>query len=379
MRKALRVIALSPLLCVANSYADIQLNGFASIVAGQTLSSDEVFNGYDNDLDFETESLFAIQVQSNLGEGLGVTAQVIARGANDWDPDFEWAYISYDVNDEFRILAGRQRAPLYMYSDYLDVSYAYSWITPPSGVYDLPFDTIDGLGFIYTTYMGDFESTVQAIYGNNNDQDEVFGETISPDYKDVAGISVTVVKDWLTLRGGYFQADVTLPLSSLGALANGWQQAGFDDIAQNVLIEEDSGQFYEFGFQIDYDSLLLVGEYTHRTIDSVPLADEDSYYVMAGKRFDSFLVTLTYGKDDGDVQYLTDGIPYGVNPGLDFLKASTDGLTQSTDDDSGYITAGLRWDFHSSAAFKLEYTTFSQDINGNDDADIIKAAIVTVF
>jgi hypothetical protein len=270
MRKALRVIALSPLLCVANSYADIQLNGFASIVAGQTLSSDETFNGYDNDLDFETESLFAIQVQSDLGEGLGVTAQVIARGANDWDPDFEWAYISYDVNDEFRILAGRQRAPLYMYSDYLDVSYAYSWITPPSGVYDLPFDTIDGLGFIYTTYMGDFESTIQAIYGNNNDQDEVFGETISPDYKDVAGISVTVVKDWLTLRGGYFQADVTLPLSALGELANGWQQAGFDNIAQNVLIEEDSGQFYEFGFQIDYDSLLLVGEYTHRTIDNVP-------------------------------------------------------------------------------------------------------------
>jgi hypothetical protein len=64
---------------------------------------------------------------------------------------------------------------------------------------------------------------------------------------------------------------------------------------------------------------------------------------------------------------------------LDFLKANTDGLTQSTDDDSDYITAGLRWDFHSSAAFKLEYTTFSQDINGNDDADILKAAIVTVF
>lgn len=379
MKKVLKALALTPLICAVNSYAEISLNGFASIVAGQTLSNDETFNGYDNDLDFETESLFAIQVQSNLGEGLGVTAQIIARGEDDWDPDFEWAYVSYDVNDELRVLAGRQRAPLYMYSDYLDVSYAYSWISPPGGVYDLPFDTIDGLGVIYTTEMGEFESTFQAIYGNNNDEDDIFGETIKPDYKDVLGGSLTLVRDWLTLRGGYFQADVTLPLSAIAGLSNGWQQAGFSDIANNVEIEDDSGQFYEFGFQIDYDSYLLVGEYTHRTIDNVPLADENSFYVMAGKRFDSFLVTITYGKDDADLQHLTNDIPYGVSPGLDFLKASTDGLTESTDDDSDYITAGLRWDFHSSAAFKLEYTTFSQDVNGDDDADILKAAIVTVF
>ncbi len=372
---------MSPLLIAFNSYAEITFNGFASVVAGQTLSSGDTYFGYDDDLDFSPESLLALQVQSDLGEGLGVTAQIISRGVDDWDPEFAWAYVSYDVNDEFRLLAGRQRVPFYMYSDYLDVSYAYTWITPPKGVYSLPIDSVDGLSGIYTTSLGEFDTTFHAVYGNNNNEDEFFGETVRPDYKNLAGISITTVKDWLTLRAGYFRADVTLPVSGLLGLADGWRQAGFNDVAKNVEVDDDSATFYEFGFQVDYEDYLLLAEYTHQEIDSVPLADEDSYYIMAGKRFDSLLFSLTYGKDDSDVQNLTKGVPSGIDPGLDFLKATTDGITQGEDDDSNYVTAGMRWDFHSSAALKLEYTTFSQDIKyaEQQDADIVKLAIVTVF
>lgn len=379
MKKTLKILVATPLLFSVYGYAEININGFASIVAGQTLSSDDVYLGYDDSMDFSPESLFAIQLSSDLGEGLGVTAQILAEGEDDWDPDFAWAYVSYDVNDELRILAGRQRVPLYMYSDYLDVSYAYSWITPPNGVYDVPFDSIDGVSFSYSTTLGEFDTNIQVIYGSNNDEDELLGETLRPDYEDVVGGAITLVRDWLTLRTGYFQADVTLPLKATQPLINGWQQAGFSEIADDILINEDTGTFIDFGFQIDYEDYLLIGEYTYREIEDTPLADEDSYYITGGKRFNDFLFTLTYGKDDGDIQNLTGDVPYGIAPELDFLKATTDGLTESSDDDSSYVTAGFRWDFHSSAALKFEYTSFSDDINDNNDADLAKIALVTVF
>ena len=80
-----------------------------------------------------------------LGDDWAVTTQFVARGSNAWDLEAEWAYISFDASDERRLLFGRQRAPFYMYSDFLDVSYAYHWIKPPSGVYSLPFDVFDGI------------------------------------------------------------------------------------------------------------------------------------------------------------------------------------------------------------------------------------------
>ena len=141
MKKCLTSIALISALSSTTTYADIQISGFGSIVGGMTTSSDEQLYGFDDNFDFKEGSLFALQASSDLENGLGVTVQLQAKGADDWDPEFKWAYVSYDVSDDFRVLAGRQRLPFYMYSDFLDVSYAYAWIEPPEGVYNVLFDT----------------------------------------------------------------------------------------------------------------------------------------------------------------------------------------------------------------------------------------------
>ena len=158
MKNLHKALILSSAIFAANSQAEITLNGFASIVGGVTTSSDDTLYGYDQDIDFSQGSLFAIQASADLGDSLTATVQLLARGENDWDPDFEWAYIAYDASDNLRVLAGRQRVPFYMYSDFLDVSYAYPWITPPEGVYSVAFDTFDGLGAIYSTSMGSFDA-----------------------------------------------------------------------------------------------------------------------------------------------------------------------------------------------------------------------------
>ena len=378
MNTKISTLALCTALLAGSVQAEVNLNGFASVVAGKTSSSDTLW-GYDDKVDFKQGSLFGLQATSDLGEGLSATAQVLARGEDNWDAEFEWAYIAYDFNDEFRILAGRQRAPFYMYSDFLDVSYAYPWITPPAGVYALPFDTFDGVSGVYSFMLGDFDSSAQVIYGSNTDDAVIFGQNVESKFEDIFGGSLTLNRDWLTLRAGYFTSDTTLPADALTSLAQGWQNTPYDAIVSDIYVVEDKSSFVEFGFQVDYNNFLLIGEYTQLETENSPLADEKSMYLTAGYRFDDILVHFTYGYDEADIKNLVEGIPVGVDAGIDTLLASTKGLTDFQDEDATYYTLGMRWDFHESASFKVEYTDFSDDALNDSDAGLIRTALVTVF
>ena len=127
MRKTLLTLSLAAVLASGNIQADTTINGFASIKAGITTGSDERLYGYDDTLDFKNESLIALQIKSDLGDKLSVTAQLLGRGNNDFDVGFEWAFISYQLADNMTINAGRLRTPFYKYSDFKDVGYAYDW------------------------------------------------------------------------------------------------------------------------------------------------------------------------------------------------------------------------------------------------------------
>ncbi|MBA6370273.1 hypothetical protein H4J56_02405 [Colwellia sp. BRX8-4] len=378
MKSKIAVLALASSFISYTAQADINLSGFASITGGITTSSDETLYGFNDTFDFKNGSLLAIQASSNIGEGLDITAQIVSRGENDWDTEFEWAYVSYNVNDKFRVLAGRQRAPFFMYSDFLDVSYAYPWITPPKGVYDLIFNTFDGLSGIYSSTLGEFDTTYHFIAGNNSDEIEVFGEKSSPNMDNILGGAATFNRDWLTLRAAYFNADVSIPSTGLDGLANNWNAFGYAAFADNTSIFEDKATFTELGFQIDYEGILVVGEYTTLKIDNTLLGEEESYYVMLGKRFDNYLVHVTYGVDeDTAANDFTSVIPSGTP--LDALKVPTQDVIASQKNDSSYVTVGLRWDFHSSASLKFEYTGFNDDLNGANDAGLFRTSLVTVF
>lgn len=329
----------------------------------------------------------AIQASSDLSDGFSVTAQILSRGADDWDPKFEWAYVAYEANDNLRILAGRQRVPFYMFSDFLDVSYAYAWIAPPNGVYNVPFDTFDGIGAIYNSSLGEFDTTLHVIYGGNNSDIQAFGVDNTSDFNDIAGAALTVTRDWLTLRAAYLQAEMNIDLQRTQPLVNGWNSVSQSHIADQIDISEDTGSFIELGFQVDFNNIIVIGEYTALSLDDTASADEDSYYIMAGYRFDNMLVHVTYGIDE-DVQgpialdYQIPGIPPGTP--TEYLPGELQALiygTQSIEskDGSSYITLGLRWDFHESAALKFEYTTYKDDYNDNNDAGLFRTALVTVF
>ncbi len=378
MNKIYKVLMCSSYFLLSAAQAEVTFNGFTSIVGGITTSSDETLYGYDDSIDFSPSSLFAIQASSELGNGLNITAQVLSRGDNNWQPEVEWAYITYEANEELRILAGRQRVPFYMFSDFLDVSYAYSWITPPAGVYSVVFDTFDGLGSIYSHSLGEVDFTAHAIYGTHSSDAVLNAEEVALDFKDIFGAALTANYDWLTLRAAYFQAEMNIEFQGLAPLVLGWQQAGFNDIAQQIDISEDTGDFFELGMQVEYNNFLFISEYTKLTLSDTVFAGQNAFYFMLGKQWDSILAHVTYGEIEQEKGRLTTGVPTGISL-LDQLINETNALTDGEKEKSHYVTLGLRWDFHDSAALKFEYTRFDDELDHNNDSGLLRTAIVTVF
>lgn len=369
-------MALSTALASTLAHAEVNFNGFANIVAGQASSGDSQW-GYDDDIDFKQDSLFALQASSDLGEGLSVTAQIIARGQDDWDAEFEWAYLAYNFNDDTRILAGRQRAPLYLFSDYLDVSYAYPWITPPEGVYDIELSTFDGVSLTHNFSLASFDATGQVFFGSDNDDVDVLGVTIDSTFDSIYGATFTLNRDWLTLRTAYLSTDLTIP-DPTGDRLNAWRDiAGFEFIADQVNIDEDQAEFVEFAAQIDYNNWLFIAEYTNIDYDQQPIDSEESMYVTGGYRFDEVLVHLTYGRDENEVNSAINLLPVN-NAELAELVNFTQVVFSAREQDSSYVTLGARWDFHESASFKIEFSRLDNDLI-NQDTSLIRTALVTVF
>jgi len=103
-------------------------------------------------------------------DNMGATVQLIAQNDEVGDDiRMEWGYVSYDVNDEIRMLIGRVRPALFLYSDYLDVGYAYNWITPPSEVYAQEnISNLDGGSIAYNKDLGDQQIALTFFGGNSS-------------------------------------------------------------------------------------------------------------------------------------------------------------------------------------------------------------------
>ncbi len=367
LNKSLLALTLSGLL-IAPAYADLTINGFASIKAGMTLDSDDTLYGYENSLDFKNESLFAVQLMSDLGDKLSVTAQLMGRGANDFDVEFEWAFISYELSDEVRINAGRLRTPFYKYSDFRDVGYAYDWLRVPQSVYGLGFDNIEGISLYHTTQLGNFDSSLQLIAGAYDGDARISNTDVNAEIKDVLGATWELSQDWYSMRAAYLIGKVSVATESVqlqpgvtfGDFFNGLAGAGLGALVAQIDIVEDDGAFFGVGFTADKNDWLLVAEYTTLKVDNSFIADQKNLYISLGRRFDSITPYISYEKEDNPAKteiyapYLATLPPQLLLPVV--------GIVQSQAREATTYNLGLRYDFHPSAAFKIQYSTEDDEI-----------------
>ncbi|ATG76930.1 MULTISPECIES: porin [unclassified Pseudoalteromonas] len=370
-------VAVAVCCAIATNYvnAEVRINGFASIIGGKSLDSEQTIYGYDDDISFKNESVFALQLSADLQEKLTATAQIVARGDNDFDADFEWAYLTYQLNDEIQISAGKMRAPFYKYSDFLDVGYAYRWVRPPQSVYSIAFSTYEGLSLLYDTQMGDWDSSLQLIYGSYDGN--LNGSASKTILNDFTGINWSVTRDWFSARVAYLQAESSTELStdsSLYGLLATLNENGLVEQAKSLDIDEEDARFYALGFSIDYNDVLFDAEYTKLNPGDSLLPEETQYYASIGYRMDEIIVHFTY-EDNDDAN---DSSSYDQIPEIPALNAAINGSFDAFNAQDNVYTIGVRYDFHPSAAFKIDFSRYENNIT-DTETDVVAVGVDLVF
>lgn len=383
-------VMVALLMCtpIANA-GDVSISGFLSVGGGMVDDEDSVsYGGYDEeDLTFD-RNLLGLQVTGQVNEKITATAQLIARSNDDYQVNSEWAYLSWQALDFIKVRAGRLRTPFYMYSDFLDVGYSYSWITPPQEVYYLPFNNVDGVDVYLTGTLGMFDTSLQAYFGSFTDDLVLNGVRADAQTRNQMGVSGTLGKDWWTLRAAYHQADLSVdvsgtaisPTTTLGGFANTLGALGFGANADRLLVEDDDASFAEVGISIDTGRFVAAAEHVEFDPGDAVLSKNIREYVMFGVRAGDWLFHVTAARADDEATHPEAGIPANqplpVVGSTNVLIGTLQAIAESQVDERDVLSFGTRWDVTTGTAIKFQFDDVD-DVAG--DQKVYSVALQTVF
>ncbi len=321
---------------------DLRINGFLTVGAGQT-DSDEFDStggvaGYSDEFSINEDTTLGLQFTQPINKKFTLNAQLLGtQGKSRYDLEASWVFFSFDATDELSFQGGRIRIPYFMYSQFVDVSYAYPWIRPPKA-FDLPFSEIDGLTAYYSKPLDVFDVSVEAYMGELEVYDNPMG---SFHLKDISGVVLTANTLDLTLRASTHL--MTFQIDSIG---------GFD-----VGIDPEPSSFTELGFIYDNGKIFSFVEATlRRQPDELKqtgiFSDVNTYIATLGYRIEKIMPHVTYDLSDN----------------------------QDIEEEATSIILGVRWDLEPSTAAKFQYQMEALDRDGNEtEANLISASIDLVF
>ncbi|WP_337878787.1 hypothetical protein [Rheinheimera sp.] len=381
MKQVVVSLVATSLMQLPASYAndDFSVSGFGSIVGGSVLQGDgywarlpEAARQYKNDVDFQTESRLGIQGRYKATSSLSITGQLMTRGVNDFQPDLEWFYASYQLTPDSRLQLGRMRLPVYHYSDAMDIGIAYPWLRVPSDAYSLAITNFHGASLqhrmnwqlgttAFKLYAGQQNTDpnkllttieqykTEQLYDDQGHFTGVRNIRSSKEYKQLKGLVVDTNIDWFNLRLSYLDGKENYRLyadeeSRSEPLYGGqWTDSRFIDVSLSV----------------DYSAFYFITEW-------------NNYHTIYSSWFSS--------------------LAYRMGPWTPYLFYSSFKGTQTSignpvnlDDHYSSVGVGTRYNLSSKAAIKLELTDFSdkgdaavfidKDQDGDTDATAIAVAL----
>lgn len=157
---------------MAAELPDISVSGFGTLGYA---ASNQPF-GYqrfiDNKGTFKRDSLAGFQVDARYGSQFSATFQAKTAPATANDTQYEatvsWAFVAFRPNNDWLFRAGKQRIPLYLYSETYDVGATYDFARLPTEMYSLtPSNDFTGvsLGRTWKALDGDF--SVDGLWGES--------------------------------------------------------------------------------------------------------------------------------------------------------------------------------------------------------------------
>ncbi len=338
-------------LCSMAQAVDYNFSGFADFTAGDVLagSNHNAYNNYkcpcfvsnyeyggiyqNHGWNASNESMVGIQLNAKVDDQLSGVVQVDGRGLDGYQTTMDWAYLSYNLNNQFTLQAGRKRLPLYMYSDYNYIGYAYPWIRPPVDLYGWEIYSYDGANLQYNNTFGDWALATNTWAGNDSIPNapgltNIYnGYPVDTSWRDILGTSVDFSNDYLHFRAVYMQNSVTQNLPNPGVAATQTLET------PDTLLHASRQQVWGLAFNADYNNWMWKSEYNSVRRPEMGYIG-NSYLTGAGYKLKQVTLMYTYS------QY------------WEYTSAYTLYSQPQRDNTRSVV---LRWDFHPSVCFKLEY------------------------
>lgn len=295
--KLLRVGLIAAFCCgVPPAFADysFKLNGF--FTAGYAVSdAAERYAGYiDKKGTFQADTTLGLQGAFKVDEDVSVVVQAVGSGQNDnYDFVIDWAYVNYDVTPDLKVRVGRIRRPLYMLSDYLNVSYAYPWIRPPVEVYSMTaMPNTSGIDILYKTSFAGLDWVAQPYVGGEKAAGSDVGSSDFTLRKSV-GLNLTVSANDITFRlGGSHSKMDNIPNQSSFITSN-------TTSVNQVTFRDKAASFWGAGLTVEKD-FVFMGEYTTLRSDTPLVPGKNAWYAMTGYHFGKFMPHVTYSIQEAD-------------------------------------------------------------------------------
>ncbi|MGX9418922.1 hypothetical protein ACWU4D_16400 [Vibrio sp. WJH972] len=364
------LLALMPCYSIAQISDDLTISGFGNITAGYLDTDQANFKGHSDDVSLKSDSLIGLQASYEFTPALSATIQgILHADSEDNDSIINWAYASWQPDDNLLIKAGRQRTPFFALSDVLDVGYAYPWITAPIQVYSAwLFPTFDGVDLAWGYSTGEVDTTFEGYVGRYDGEIEL--SDYSTDYTiDIFGGLITKVnwKDF-EFRASFHRGKVDIGLTEIDTLKSGLALAGFTASADALSRE---GWIEAKQLSVSYDNLdyFARAEWVLIESDLSIAAEIESYYLMGGYNFYPFSVHFTYAESQVDYPTFPDEIPSYYAPLYEGWNEIMDRLSN---DSLRSWTLGTRWDVLPKVALKAEVTLLDGDSEENSFFDSIE-------
>ncbi|RDH83712.1 MAG: hypothetical protein DIZ80_06110 [endosymbiont of Galathealinum brachiosum] len=367
MKRAIIPVAIAAALSFSQQANALEWDGF--LTAGFSVHDQEDATYLDtitDDVRFDNDSKFGLQVTADVAENMQVVAQILAAGSDEnFDLDVEWAYLDWVFNDTFSLRGGKVKEPVFLISDYIEVGYAYPWIRPPQEVYrNNPINTINGLEALVQMDVAGMGLTIQPYIGSNTEGVPGTNGAVQFEATNFYGAAIQLASRTFTFQVSLLQTDVeTINVSGNPAF--------------NPFAAVGDAQLISAGLSTDINNFVGYAEFVTRDISDQAMEaifpDQDAWYVTVGYRMGNFMPHLTVANSEAEPL-----ASLGANPGVS--------------QDS--VTLGLRYEINDSAAFKFEVQSIEPDLAAGsvgllsntptdfvpgDSVTLISAAVDVIF
>lgn len=382
-RRHLLAVAITTLVtadALASDDNDFSVYGFVNLGVNYMDHDYVTYSSYESGdpTFFEQDTNMGLQISKPLTERTQATVQAMARAENDYAVETTLAFLSHSLSDSTELRAGRLRVPFFYYSEFLDVGYAYNWVSPPTDVYAIPFDDYDGIDITHRFAIGNNDAQVQINSGRRHKDLNLFGESYEAELDKIQGMSFTLYSGDFTHRAGYQQTSLNIELNTegdlrrvdlaqLAASAVGTSNGISEDVIDDFNFEDKLTRYFNLASTYDNGDYSFVVEGTYLDYESGLLIDNFAWLASAAKRFGDLTLHATYSTS-------RDRVDGGEKGELQKL------LNLQGEDDS--VTLGMRYDLDAATALKFEMTHHDEETNRGQpgrSANLYRLALQLVF